>query len=78
MDVVCRMLGIEGPHDAFPVRITSSRSMYKNPLWIDYTKCLGNESSLLDCDHPGLRNKNRYNLESNKKAFVACGRLNSK
>ncbi|XP_031561217.1 scavenger receptor cysteine-rich type 1 protein M130-like [Actinia tenebrosa] len=70
MDVVCRMLGIEGPHDASPLTKWSGSDKH---IWVDHTKCLGNESSLLDCDHPGLRNKNQYIVTSSTTAVVACG-----
>ncbi|XP_031571586.1 deleted in malignant brain tumors 1 protein-like [Actinia tenebrosa] len=75
MDVVCRMMGIEGPHDAPPLTMLLEDS--ENGVWVDHVKCLGNESSLLDCDHPGLRNKNQYSLfGSYEKALVACGQMN--
>ena len=50
-EVVCRMLNFSAPIVA---------SMYaafgegRGPIWLQSVKCIGNESSLLDCSHDGL------------------------
>lgn len=76
--VLCRMAGVEGPHDLPAQTLGSEFSQVEHFLWINNVKCLGNESSLLDCKNPGLRNKNSFGLTSSFTAMAACGRPNSK
>ena len=72
--VVCRMLNISEPCVAPMYYMTS----YTSPIWrtwMDSVKCSGNERSLLDCNHPGLRNVREIGSLSATEAVVAVGNL---
>ena len=74
--VVCRMLNMEGAH-VVPVNVVGG-SIIPRWIWMDKVECSGNEKSILDCVHPGLRNKRQMALSSASNAVVACGKPQSK
>ena len=49
--VVCRMLNLSAATVA-PRRATFGEG--RGPIWLDYVRCTGNETSLLNCPHDGL------------------------
>ena len=58
---------------SFSDSVAVRRSMYGNgtvPFLLDDIVCIGNESSLLECQHSELR---MHNCESSETAGVICG-----
>lgn len=67
-DIACRMLGFKSA--LREVR----RAQYgagNGTIWFDDVYCLGNESSLLDCSHSGIR---VHNCKHSEDAGVVCSR----
>ena len=50
-EVVCRMLNLSAPIAA-PKDAAFGEG--RGPVWLQSVRCIGNESSLLDCSHGGL------------------------
>ncbi len=65
-DVACKMLGYKSAHNV------SSRAHFgegTGTIWLDDVFCIGNEESLLDCSHSGLR---VHNCKHSEDSSVAC------
>ncbi len=65
-DVACRMLGFKSAHNV------SSRASFgegTGTIWLDDVFCKGNEGSLLDCSHSGIR---VHNCKHSEDSSVAC------
>ena len=67
--VVCRMLNLSAA-TAAPGYAAFGEG--RGPIWLDYVRCTGNESSLLNCSHYGLGN---HNCVHDEDASAVCGSL---
>ena len=65
-DVVCKMLGFKSASRAPKRAFFGAGSGY---VWMDDLLCYGNESTLLDCSHSGLK---VHNCRHSEDAGVTC------
>ena len=65
--VVCRQLGYASAISALPM---ANFGPGRGIIWLDNVNCLGNESSIGECLHPGWAINNCDHMED---ASVVCG-----
>lgn len=64
--VICRMLNYSG---ALAAPLYSAYNAGSGQIWLDNVECLGNESTIYDCQHDGLGNHDCSHFED---AGVIC------
>ena len=67
-EVVCRMLNFSAPIVA---SLYAAFGEGRGPMWLQSVKCIGNESSLLDCSHNAL---GIGSGDHSKDVSVVCGK----
>ena len=69
--VACRQLGLGSAGTAVSSAYFGKGS---GPIWLDDMSCYGNESSLFDCQHPGIGVEN---CGHRRDAGVICGMMHT-
>ena len=64
--VICRMLNYSG---ALAAPLFSAYNSGTGKIWLDSLECVGNESSIEDCQHGGWEN---HDCSHNEDAAVIC------